>query len=58
MPGVLENYYGASGAIELDVNGDRKAGDYFIWEIEDVDGVYSWTLAGTWLLATDTVVWD
>lgn len=58
MPGVLENYYGASGAIELDANGDRKAGDYFIWEIEDVDGVYSWTLAGTWLLATDTVVWD
>ncbi|MEE8570983.1 MAG: ABC transporter substrate-binding protein [Candidatus Bathyarchaeia archaeon] len=57
-PGVLTNYFGASGSIDLDANGDRKAGDYFIWEITEADGEYSWTLAGTWILSTDTVIWE
>jgi len=58
MPGVLEHYYGASGIIELDENGDRKAGNYYIWEIQESDGAYNWELAGTWILVTDTVEWE
>jgi branched-chain amino acid transport system substrate-binding protein len=57
-PGVLTNYYGASGSIDLDANGDRKAGNYYIWEITEADDEYSWTLAGTWILSTDSVMWE
>ena len=58
MPDVPPYYPGASGVIELDENGDRKASDYYIWEIQETDGVYTWKLAGTWMLSTDSVVWE
>ena len=58
MPEVLKYYFGASGVIELDENGDRKASDYHIWKIQETDGAYDWVLAGTWILSTDSVVWE
>jgi branched-chain amino acid transport system substrate-binding protein len=57
-PGILLGYYGASGEVDLDENGDRKAGNYYIYEIQERDGAYNWELAGTWILSTDSVDWE
>jgi len=59
LPTVVAAYSGASGTIELDENGDRKAGDYDIWQIMEVSpGVYDWvTPVGIYVLAEDSVTW-
>ncbi|MDH5686356.1 MAG: hypothetical protein OEZ48_00600, partial [Candidatus Bathyarchaeota archaeon] len=54
LPEVTESFFGASGWINLDEAGDRMAGDYFIWQITEA----GWELAGTYVLATDTVEWE
>ena len=64
LPDVTQAYSGASGKIQLDVNGDRMAGDYDIWQITNVSPEpgykntgYDWKVIGTYVLATDSVVW-
>jgi branched-chain amino acid transport system substrate-binding protein len=58
LPTVTRNYFGASGWIELDDAGDRKAGDYEIWQITEISpGRYDWKIVGRYLQATDSVVW-
>ena len=58
LPEVAQSFFGASGWIQLDEAGDRKAGDYVIWQIvEATPGTYEWKIVGKFLLATDTVEW-
>jgi len=59
LPTVTRNYFGASGWIELDDAGDRKAGDYDIWQIMEIaPGEYDWTIVGKYIFATDSVAWS
>jgi branched-chain amino acid transport system substrate-binding protein len=55
---AVEGYIGASGKVELDEFGDRKAGDYDIWQITEITaGEYDWKAIGSWIMATDSVEW-
>jgi len=59
LPEVSASFFGASGWIELDEAGDRKAGDYVIWQVvETSPDVYEWKIVGKYILATDSVEWD
>ncbi len=59
IPEVAASFFGASGWIDLDENGDRKAGDYVIWKIVEISpGKYDWKIVGKYILATDSVQWD
>jgi branched-chain amino acid transport system substrate-binding protein len=57
LPTVTRSLFGASGWIDLNDAGDRKAGDYDIWVIGEpvVPGVLEWEHYGTWIFATDSV---
>ena len=55
---AVEAYIGASGKITLDEYGDREAGDYDIWQITEIAAdEYDWKVIGSWVMATDSVVW-
>ena len=59
LPTVTESLFGASGFIQLDEAGDRMAGDYGIWTIQETaTETYEWVLAGTYILSTDSVTWN
>jgi len=59
LPTVVKSFFGSSGWIELDEAGDRKAGDYVIWQIlKTTTGAYEWKVVGKYVLATDTVEWS
>lgn len=57
LPTVTRSLFGASGWIDLDEAGDRKAGDYDVWQIGQpvVPDVYQWEHIGTWVFTTDSV---
>ncbi|MBO3803157.1 MAG: ABC transporter substrate-binding protein [Candidatus Brockarchaeota archaeon] len=58
LPEVASSFFGASGWIELNEEGDRKAGDYVIWQIVKTDaGTYDWKVVGKYVLDTDSVEW-
>ena len=58
LPEVTQSFFGASGWIELNEAGDRKAGDYVIWQIVKTDaGTYVWKVVGKYIMATDSVEW-
>ncbi|RLI42073.1 hypothetical protein DRO64_06740, partial [Candidatus Bathyarchaeota archaeon] len=58
LPTVTATMFGASGWIELDEAGDRKAGDYDIWASTEVSpGNYEWKRIGMWVYMTDSVTW-
>jgi branched-chain amino acid transport system substrate-binding protein len=57
IPTVLQNYFGASGWIVLDENGERRTGDYNIWQIMESAGAYNWEITGKYSLAADSIVW-
>ncbi|UCH70722.1 MAG: ABC transporter substrate-binding protein [Candidatus Bathyarchaeota archaeon] len=55
---AVEAYIGASGKVTLDEFGDREAGDYDIWQITEIaTDEYDWKAIGSWVMATDSVVW-
>jgi branched-chain amino acid transport system substrate-binding protein len=59
LPAVTNTLFGASGWIELDEFGDRKAGDYDVWQIVQVSpGTYDWKHQALWVYATDTIQRD
>jgi branched-chain amino acid transport system substrate-binding protein len=59
LPTVTESLFGASGFVQLDEAGDRKAGDYGIWTIQEPSpGTFEWVLSGTYILSTDSVTWN
>jgi branched-chain amino acid transport system substrate-binding protein len=57
IPTVTRSLFGASGWIDLDEAGDRKAGDYDIWQIGEpiVPDIYQWEHTGKWVFTTDSV---
>lgn len=59
VPTVTESLFGASGWIQLDEAGDRKAGDYDIWMIayNATAQTYDWKIVGTYVLGSDSVQW-
>ena len=57
LPGLVDNYYGASGLFSLNANGDRAVADYDLWRVEiDVDPV--WSKVGTYSSGLDVIIWD
>ena len=59
LPTITEVIFGASGVIRLDEAGDRTAGDYNIWKIQEVSvGNYAWEVVGRYLFAADTIEWS
>ncbi|MCW4054931.1 MAG: ABC transporter substrate-binding protein [Candidatus Bathyarchaeota archaeon] len=59
LPTITEVIFGASGVIRLDEAGDRTAGDYNIWKIQEVSvGNYAWEVVGRYIFATDTIEWS
>ena len=58
LPEATSGFFGASGWVELNADGDRKVGDYVLWAIvEPSPGEYEWVLGGRYILATDSVEW-
>lgn len=57
LPTVTRSLFGGSGWIDLDEAGDRKAGDYDIWQIGEpvVPGVFQWEHVGVWVFTADSV---
>jgi len=58
LPTVASNYYGVTGWLGLNQNGDRIASSYQIWEV--VNRLFlgpTWVLAGTWDGSTDIITW-
>jgi len=59
LPEAAGSFFGSSGWIALDENGDREAGDYDIWQIvETSPGTFEWDIIGKYILATDSVEWE
>ena len=58
LPDVTASVFGASGWVILNADGDRAASDYDLWIIDLVDTTYEWKLVGTYIQATDSIVWE
>ncbi len=56
---VASNYYGVTGWLGLDQNGDRIPGMYQIWKVVNAGSPPSptWVFAGTWDATADSVNW-
>ncbi len=56
---VASSYYGVTGWLGLDANGDRATGSYQIWKVVNVGSpaTPTWVLAGAWDSVTDTLKW-
>lgn len=49
LPHVADNFYGVSGWMGLDSNGNRAASNYNIYEVNPVNSTsYAWDLVGLW----------
>jgi len=57
LPDICENYFGASGWMKLDPNGDKETADYDVWAVEEQDGTTDWRRVGRYIFTTDTVEW-
>ncbi|MEM4631594.1 MAG: ABC transporter substrate-binding protein [Acidilobaceae archaeon] len=55
IPKIVEIYYGASGKIVLDENGDRVGSDYGIFGIVEKEGNYMWVLKEMWSMERDSI---
>ncbi|MEM1521712.1 MAG: ABC transporter substrate-binding protein [Thermofilaceae archaeon] len=55
LPLVANRYYGVTGTISLDENGDRKAGDYGIFQLLREGNEYAWRLVAVYSIDTDAV---
>ena len=57
MLSVASNYFGVTGQMLLDANGDRAASvsSYQIWKVVTVNGSPAWVIAGIWDGASDTI---
>jgi len=58
LPGIANNYFGASGWTELQPSGDEAPVGYDIYEVQTVGGTTQWVLAGSYSSATDTITWQ
>jgi branched-chain amino acid transport system substrate-binding protein len=59
LPTVTSNYYGVTGWLELDQNGDRVASLYQVWKVafQGSNSIPSWIFAGTWDSTSDMITW-
>lgn len=55
IPKITELYYGASGRINLDENGDRVGTDYGIFGLTKKNETVQWVLKAVWDMETDSV---
>jgi len=59
LPQIVEHYYGASGRISLDENGDRvPLSYYYLYEIVKTDGGYEWKVTGNFNPKTNEITWE
>ncbi|MFW9801627.1 MAG: ABC transporter substrate-binding protein [Candidatus Thorarchaeota archaeon] len=57
LPGLVDNYYGASGLFSLNANGDRSVADYDLWAV--VAGAPAeWAKVGTYSANLDVIIWE
>ena len=57
LPGLVDNYYGASGLFSLNANGDRALADYDLWAV--VAGTPAeWEKVGTYSSNLDVIIWE
>jgi branched-chain amino acid transport system substrate-binding protein len=56
---VASNYFGITGWLELDQNGDRVASLYEVWKVALIgsNSTPSWVFAGRWDSTTDMMTW-
>lgn len=58
LPSIGRNWYGASGVIELNENGDRATADYFFYTPTQEGGKWTWKLAGIYHADSGTITWN
>ena len=58
LPDILQHYYGASGYIVLDKNGDRVVESYELTEIVKTASGFEWRATGTYMTATGEIIWE
>jgi branched-chain amino acid transport system substrate-binding protein len=57
LPGLVDNYYGASGLFSLNANGDRAVADYDLWAV--VTGTpAAWAKVGTYSSGLGIIIWE
>jgi len=57
LPQVAASYFGATGNIVLNENGDLAVADYSLWRPVKTDGTVEWVEVGVYYYATDSVEW-
>jgi branched-chain amino acid transport system substrate-binding protein len=57
MLSTANNMYGVTGWMGLQPSGDRVPTSYQIWKVIPAGTGGSWTLAGSWDQASDTITW-
>ncbi|MFX0054285.1 MAG: ABC transporter substrate-binding protein [Promethearchaeota archaeon] len=57
LPGLVDNYYGASGLFSLNSNGDRSVADYDLWAVT-TDTPVEWVKVGTYSSNLDVIIWE
>ncbi|MFX1560541.1 MAG: ABC transporter substrate-binding protein [Promethearchaeota archaeon] len=57
LPGLVDNYYGASGLFSLNANGDRSVADYDLWAVV-LDSPAEWLKVGTYSAGLDMIIWE
>lgn len=59
VPNVANNYYGITGWMQLDSNGNRAASNYNIYEVNPVNSTsYSWELVGLWNAGNSQIAYN
>jgi len=56
IPLVAQHYYGVTGSVALDENGDRAYGDYGIFKVERTPHGLEWVLVGIYDVLQDRLV--
>ncbi len=57
LPDICDKYFGASGWLKLDENGDKAVGDYDIFAVTSESGVAAWRKVGIYRSEPDEVNW-
>ncbi|MFW9887294.1 MAG: ABC transporter substrate-binding protein [Candidatus Thorarchaeota archaeon] len=56
LPGLVDNYYGASGLFSLNANGDRANADYDLWAVTTGTPA-AWVKVGTYSSNLGMIIW-
>ncbi len=58
LPEVAKSYFGVTGVISFDENGDRASGSYDIYAVVIEGGEAKWVKVGTWSSETNSITWE